>query len=81
MLKFLFVIFFLAFILISLLGFSVLRSFKSFFLGNPKGHNKQRTGANQRSGRTRNTTAQRPPRKKVIPDDEGEYVDYEEVKD
>ena len=81
MLKFLITVFFLVFILLSLLGFSVIRSFKSFFFGSPKGHNKRRTATNQRASRTKNTTAQRPSRKKVISDDEGEYVDYEEVKD
>lgn len=84
MLKFLFVIFFFGFILVSLLGFSVFRSFKSIFFGDPKDRNRKRTNSNQQPrNRTQNTTAQQnpPPRKKVFTEDEGEYVDYEEVKD
>lgn len=86
MLKFFFTILFLGFILVSLLGFSVIRSFKSFFFGNPKDRNRKRTSVNsnqQQRNRPQNTTTQNspPPRKKVFADDEGEYVDYEEVKD
>jgi len=84
MLKFVFTILFFGLILVSLLGFSVIRSFKSFFFGNSKDKSKQRTTTNQQrsSGRTQNTmNTQRPARKKVFTEDEGEYIDYEEVKD
>ena len=85
MLKFLFIIFFFGFILVSLLGFSVFRTFKSFFSGDPKDRNRRRTtmNSNQQRNRPQNTTTQNnpPPKKKVFADDEGEYVDYEEVKD
>jgi hypothetical protein len=85
MLKFFFTILFLGFILVSLLGFSVIRSFKSFFTGNSKDRNRKRTtvNSNQQRSRSQNTTTQNTPpsRKKVFADDEGEYVDYEEVKD
>jgi len=84
MLKFVFTILFFGLILISLLGFSVIRSFKSFFFGTPKNKSKQRTTAsNQRSaGRTQKPmNNQQQTRKKVFAEDEGEYVDYEEVKD
>lgn len=81
MLKFLITILFFVFILISLLGFSVIRSFKTFFLGDTKNKNKQRNARNQRANTKQNTTRQQPTRKKVIPEDEGEYVDYEEIKD
>ena len=85
MLKFFFMILFLGFVLVSLLGFSVIRSFKSFFFGNPKDRNRKRTNvnSNQQRSRSQNTTTQNnpPPRKKVFTEDEGEYVDYEEIKD
>jgi len=84
MLKFLFTILFFGLILVSLLGFSVIRSFKSFFFGSPKDKNKQRTVNNRRTNnmnKSQNTTTQQHhPRKKVFSEDEGEYTDYEEIK-
>ena len=81
MFRIFFIIFFFGFILLSLLGFSVVRSFKEFFFGNPK--NKQRaTSQNRQSSQSKSSTnRQKQSRKKVISADEGEYVDYEEVKD
>lgn len=87
MLKFLFTILFFGLILVSLLGFSVIRSFKSFFFGSPKNKDKQRTVNNRRrtnnTNKSQNTTTQQyhQPRKKVFAEDEGEYTDYEEIKD
>ena len=79
--KFFLILFLIGFTLVSLLGFSVLRSFRDFFFGKPK--SKQRsTSQNRQSSQTRSSTdRQRQSRKKVISADEGEYVDYEEVKD
>ena len=81
MFRILFVIFLFGFILLSLLGFSVLRSFRDFFFGNPK--SKQRTASqNRKNTQTKSSTkSQQQNRKKVIAADEGEYVDYEEVKE
>jgi len=81
MFKFFLVIFLIGFTLVSLLGFSVLRSFRDFFFGKPK--SKQRsTSQSRQSSQTRNSTnRQRQSQKKIISADEGEYVDYEEVKD
>jgi len=81
MFRILFVIFLFGFILLSLLGFSVLRSFRDFFFGNPK--SRQRAASqNRKSSQTKSSTkSQQQNRKKVIAADEGEYVDYEEVKD
>ncbi|MDR0347873.1 MAG: DUF4834 family protein [Tannerella sp.] len=83
MLKFLFTLFFLAFVLVSLLGFSVIRSFKSFFFGSSKDRNRQRTVHNRRTdtNKSQNTTAKPRSRKKVFDRNEGEYTEYEEIKD
>ena len=81
--KFFLILFLIGFTLVSLLGFSVLRSFRDFFFGKPK--SKQRsTSQNRQNSQTRSSTdrqRQSQSRKKVISADEGEYVDYEEVKD
>ena len=81
MFRIFFVIFLFGFILLSLLGFSVLRSFRDFFFGNPQ--KKQRAASqNRQSRQTKSSTnSQQQSRKKVIAADEGEYVDYEEVKE
>jgi len=74
-------IFFLGFLLLSLLGFSVVRSFKEFFFGSPK--SKQRAASQSRQSNRSKSSPNRPKQsgKKIISADEGEYVDYEEVKD
>ncbi|MDR3269052.1 MAG: DUF4834 family protein [Tannerella sp.] len=82
MFKFFMILCFFAFILVSLLGFSVIRSVKSFFFGDPRS-NKNRThstahGQQQRTGR-QTSSGKQTSRKKVIPENEGEYVDYEIV--
>ena len=81
MFKFLMMIFLVGFILFSLLGFSVLRSFRDFFLGSPK--SKQRATSQSRQSKQTNSSANRPQpnKKKIIEPDEGEYVDYEEIKE
>ena len=81
--KFVLIIFLFGFILVSLLGFSVLRSFKNFFFGKPNDRNKQYSASqNRQNSKTKNSTNQRQTqRKRVIADNEGEYVDYEEIKD
>ncbi|MDR2470325.1 MAG: DUF4834 family protein [Tannerella sp.] len=79
MIKFLAIIFFFFLILVSLLGFSVLRSFKSIFFGRSK-NSREQSRTSSTSGRQRTQTNSRS-RGKIIPREEGEYIDYEEVKD
>jgi len=83
MFKFLMMIFLIGFLLVSLLGFSVIRSFKEFFFGSPKGKNNQRSASqNRQGGNAKSSTRnQQTNRKKVINPNEGEYVDYVEVKE
>lgn len=87
MFKFLFLLFGFFLLLLALLGFSVFRTFKRILFGSgntgkqqqdrhaegKKKHKKQQT--------TQQTYTQQPTKKKIIAKDEGEYVDYEEVKD
>ena len=81
MFKFLFFIFFLFLLLLFLMGFSVLRSFKRFFFGesdrseNSRPHNQRSSSRAAEETRSRATQ-----RKKIFTQDDGEYVDYEEVK-
>ena len=79
MFKFLFVIFFFFILLVFLMGFSILRTFKNIFFGSG---NSTRKGEQRRQTNS-NTSGHRTPyvhRKKIFAKDEGEYVDYEEVK-
>ncbi|MDR2470042.1 MAG: DUF4834 family protein [Tannerella sp.] len=72
-------IFFFGLILTLLLGFSVSRIFKSVLFGNS---NRRRTQSrsSDSSGRKRTRNSQTSS-KKIIPKDEGEYIDYEEIKE
>lgn len=82
MFKFLFFIFFLFLLLLFLMGFSVLRSFKRFFFGesdrseNSRPHHNQRSSSRAAEETRRSRATQR---KKIFTQDDGEYVDYEEV--
>ncbi|MDR0845503.1 MAG: DUF4834 family protein [Tannerella sp.] len=85
MLRFIVVIFLFGFILVALLGFSVIRSFMSFFFGSPKnkGRQQQQQRSSSSSGQYRQKSQaneQTVIHKKLISEEEGEYVDYEEVK-
>lgn len=85
MFKFLFFMFFLFLLLLFLMGFSVLRSFKRFFFGtdNPREnsrHQSSRTNSRSSSRAEEETRRSRDTRKKIFTQDDGEYVDYEEVK-
>jgi hypothetical protein len=76
MFKFLVFLFMFFLVLVSLLGFSALRTFKAILFGNPK----KRTQSHASAGRSRARNSNpRPSRKKIIPKEEGEYIDYEEV--
>ncbi len=85
MFKFLIVMFFFFLLLVFLLGFSVLRTFKNMLFGS--GDSKSRTKrrhSDARSESRRSNSANNhggtATRKKIIAKDEGEYVDFEEVK-
>ncbi len=83
MFKFIFVLFFMFLLLLFLLGFSVIRTFKNILFGkggstNSSGQKRQTSNRQQYSSNSRQQTTNR---KKIISNDEGEYVDYEEVKD
>ncbi|MDR0537766.1 MAG: DUF4834 family protein [Tannerellaceae bacterium] len=74
MFKFLFFLFFFFILLIFLLGFSFVRTILRFLFGTGSSNNSQR--------KQQQKTSKRPtPHKKIFNKDEGEYVDYEEVKD
>jgi hypothetical protein len=80
MFKFLSVLFLFFLLLVSLLGFSVLRTFKAILFGNPKKRTHSHSSASAGRRRPQDNPSQ-PSRRKVIPKEEGEYIDYEEVKD
>lgn len=91
MFKFLFVIFFLFILLLFLMGFSILRTFKNIFFGSGsdmrKGERHRRSGSNASGHRSASSSARddndrsaSSRRKKIFDKDDGEYVDYEEVK-
>lgn len=81
--KFLFFFVFLFFLLLFLLGFSVLRGIKRLFFGDNSRKRPSRPNASSASSYAeevdREPRAHR--RKKVYASNEGEYVDYEEVKE
>jgi predicted lipid-binding transport protein (Tim44 family) len=79
--KFFMIIFLIGFTLVSLLGFSVLRSFRDFFFGSPKSKQRPTSQSRQSSQAKSSTNRQKQSREKIITADEGEYVDYEEVKE
>lgn len=86
MFKFIFVMFFFFLLLLFLLGFSVLRTFKNILFGkgsdaNKNGQRRKATSSNRQQSSHRAQQDQATPRKKIIGDDEGEYVDYEEIKE
>jgi len=84
--KLIFVMIFFFILLVLLMGFSMLRAFKRFFLGDSRPDAKKESrqqrdpyssaGSRQYTGASTNT----PAKKKIFDDDEGEYVDFEEVK-
>lgn len=85
MFKYIFVILFFFFTMLFLLGFSVVRTLMNFFFGSsnkkqapPKGKGRQQSAkSRQNPGDIRSNGKSR---KKLISEDEGEYVDYEEIK-
>ena len=82
MIKFLFVIFVFFLLLMALLGFSVFRTIKNFFFGSSENQKRVNAERRQKEAQRRNQeeSYRKREQKKVFSDDEGEYVDYEEVK-
>lgn len=84
MIKMLFIIVFFVVFMMFLAGFSVFRTIRNIFFG---GGTNQRNN-NQRRNTTRSNTNQQrtqqdynpSPKKKIFTKDEGEYIEYEEVK-
>ena len=82
--KYLFVIFLLFVLFVFLFGFSILRMFfRGLFGIKPKPENVQqnkqsKTSQQQRSSATSSSSSSS---QKIIASDEGEYVDYVEIKD
>lgn len=88
MFKFLFVMFFFFILLVFLMGFSILRTFKNILFGSSnsrKGEQRQQTTNKKYSDRQSQSESREEDyassnRKKIFAKDEGEYVDFEEVK-
>lgn len=87
MFKFLFVMFFFFILLVFLMGFSILRTFKNILFGSSNSGRKGEGQRRQTSSQSNNTQASQheeysnpASRKKIFTKEEGEYVDYEEVK-
>ena len=88
MFKFLFVMFFFFILLVFLMGFSILRTFKNILFGSgsrgKKGEQRRQTSGDSSDARSNSSAreeyASQVSRKKIFAKDEGEYVDYEEVK-
>jgi hypothetical protein len=64
-----------------LLGFSVIRTVKTFFFGDPRSSKTRTNASSQRTQRPRQPSSsnRQKTRKKLISEGEGEYVDYEIV--
>lgn len=88
MLKFLAIAFLFFMLMLSLLGFSVIRMIKRTFFGGggneKKGQQRRQASASsseqQQKKQYREESASNLQRKKIFTKEEGEYVDYEEVR-
>ncbi|MCC8095153.1 MAG: DUF4834 family protein [Tannerellaceae bacterium] len=85
MFKFLFMMFFMFILLVFLMGFSILRTIKNVLFGS--GSKEQKNGQRRKTSRKPTSEQQRSrnedtasQKKKIFTQEEGEYVDYEEVK-
>jgi hypothetical protein len=83
MFKFLFIIFLFFVLFVFLFGFSIIRLLFGGLFGTRPGQNQQRTNRQQAQNRDKNKTqsSSKSNTKKIIDSDEGEYVDYVEIKD
>jgi hypothetical protein len=83
MIKFILFIFFFILLLGFLAGFSIIRAVRNALFGPPpnarNAKQQQRKSSGKNTSRTQAQSAP-PPRKKIFAKDEGEYIDYEEVK-
>lgn len=81
MIRFLLILFVMFLLLMFLMGFSIIRTFRNILGGNTKKTSSQqyRRSDSRQQTHTRREPAQ-PSRKKIFAKDDGEYVDYEEVK-
>jgi hypothetical protein len=78
--KFLFTLFLVFVLFVFLFGFSIVRLLFGGLFGSRPKQNKERTNQQtQNKKQTRQTT--QPHQKKIIDSDEGEYIEYEEIKD
>ncbi len=79
--KFLGFILLFVLLLLGLLGFSVVRSVKEAFFGRNKKRTARRSSGQPHNRQSASEKYTRPTtRKKIFAKEEGEYVDYEEVK-
>lgn len=80
--------FFFFILLVFLMGFSILRAFKNILFGSggsntkkkSEGHHRQTSNNNYSEQQNARNYSHASSRKKIFTKDEGEYVDYEEVK-
>lgn len=84
--------FFFIILIVLIIGFSLLSGILRLIFGfgrKPESHNRQQQGSNTYTNQSRQegksyrqeTSSKAQNRKKIFDDDEGEYVDFEEVKD
>jgi len=82
MIKFLFTIFLVFVLLVFLFGFSILRLlFGGLFGTRPRPNQQQKTEPQQTQSKARTQKTSPSLQKKMIDPNEGEYVEYEEIKD
>ncbi|MDR1526716.1 MAG: DUF4834 family protein [Dysgonamonadaceae bacterium] len=78
--RFLFIVFLLFVLLVFLFGFSILRMLFGGIFGTRPGNRRQQNKQSQAHSKQNQTNASSAS-KKIIASDEGEYVDYVEIKD
>jgi len=81
MFRFLFILLGLFFLFGFLFGFSVLRMFFRAIFGIQQPQPRKSSSNQQKAKQTTKQTNAQSPTKKIISRDEGEYVDFEEIKD
>ncbi len=84
MFKFFFMLFFLFILMLFLLGFSVVRTFKNILFGSSNDRKREthrhRTSNNNATSREEQAQQTEASHKKIFTKEDGEYVDYEDVK-
>lgn len=79
--KFFFIIFLLFVLFVFLFGFSILRMLFKGIFGIPPSKSNNSSRNHQRQTKQSSKQTQTKSTKKIITRDEGEYVDFEEIKD